>query len=54
MLTAFVGATVLDGRNPMSIIPNAVVLVRDGKIQSIRQDGTVPSDAKVVPCKENS
>ena len=48
MLTAFVGATVLDGRNPMTIIPNATVLVRDGKIQSVRQDGAVPSDAKVV------
>ena len=35
------------------IITNGVILIRDGIIEDIGQDVTIPSDAEVLDCSEN-
>jgi imidazolonepropionase-like amidohydrolase len=48
MLTAYIHATVLDGTKDMKEIPDATVLVENGKICSVEKNGFVPNKCKKI------
>ena len=48
MKTAFTNCTVLDGTEDMSPIENAVIIVEEGKIQSVNTNNHLPSDVLVI------
>lgn len=48
MITAYLHAAVLDGTAQMRRIPNATVLVENGKIRSVEENGAVPLNCKTV------
>lgn len=48
MTTAFINANVLDGTRQMAVIPNATILVEQGRILSVQEGGSPPKSAKII------
>jgi Imidazolonepropionase and related amidohydrolases len=48
MQTAYINCTILDGSEQMKPIPQMTVVVEDGKIKSIGDDGQTPSGCQII------